>query len=142
MANIKLKQYIRDNAPQYATDTFGNVYHLAGRPRRIGVIVSTGPGKIGYSIIHEDDEKSFKEKKIQQSHSVAYVHNGEEKTKTVTKNVKVWDSEKIWERGTFMAAQRADGNEKNPAEVPRFVQRQIDNFKTRMEHYYNPIPKN
>jgi hypothetical protein len=133
MSSIKLKQYLRDAAPAHAADEYGNVYSLEGRPRRIGVMVSTGPGKVGFSIISPKED--FKEAKPAQ-HTITYTQNGKVHEKVINGAEKIWNANKIWEFGTNLAAKRAEGEEKNPTIIPRFIQKQVKDFENRMTRYY------
>jgi hypothetical protein len=129
MSKIFLKQYIRDTAPRYATDDFGNVYELVGKPIRIGVIVSTGPGKMGFSVISPEENLTEKET---YSH-IVMVHD---KPKQITKMKRKWTSKKIWDFGTELATSRAEGNSVNPRFISNSVKRQIAQFEERMSRYY------
>jgi hypothetical protein len=124
-----LKQYIRENVPLYATDDSGNTYRLVGRPRRIGVLVSTGPGKIGYSIISPKENLS---ETYEESRKISI--NGKEKTVKV--RLRKFTGKYLWSFGTKLAEQRAEGAEQNPTIFEEPIKRQISDFEKRMKRYY------
>jgi hypothetical protein len=137
MSQIKLKQYLRAPSPLVVRDEFGVPYRREGRAQRIGVIVSTGPGKMGYSLI--SPRESFEgSHEIEQE--VSFEINGKPQKKTLSKNVKDWNAAKIWQFGTDLATDRADGKERsegpNPSIVHPAVSKQIKEFQDRMKRYY------
>lgn len=129
-----IKQYIRDAAPRYSSDANGNAYQLQGRPRKIGVMVSTGPGKMGFSLI--SPEENLNDCRPTQR-DISITRNGKQETLTIHGREKIWSGPKIWEFGTNLALERAEGRDKNPTEISRSVKRQIERFRNRMERTYN-----
>jgi hypothetical protein len=132
-SKVVLKQFIRANTPEFASDPQGNVYRLEGRPNRIGVLVSTGPGKWGYSIISPKED--FTEV-IPKEWEVTFTKNGKTQTKKMNKTMRVWNSKRIWEFGTRLAEERAEGLQPMPKIIPKAARKDIERFQKRMEHYF------
>jgi len=125
---IMLKEYIRLSAPE-CLNYNGVNYWREGRAKRVGVMVSTGPGKFGFSLISPYEDLDEKEAVIRQ-----IIVKG--KPKEVSHLKRKWSSEAIWERGTFIALERAMGDAPNPEIVPKFAQTAITKFQDRMKRYY------
>lgn len=132
MSNV-LKQYIRENAPEFASDEFGNTYRLEGRPKRIGVLIATGKDKMGFSII--SPKETFTEV-LPKTKEISFDKNGKKIKKTVRYDESVWTKQSIWDYGTRLATDRANGEAENPTIVPIYIRRQIEQFKDRMKRYY------
>jgi hypothetical protein len=137
MSQIKLKQYLRAPSPLVVYDEFGVPYRREGRAQRIGVIVSTGPGKMGFSILSpmENLEGSHRVEK-----EVSFEINGKPHKKTLSKRIKDWNSAKIWQFGTELAVDRAEEISRsegpNPKIVHPAISKQIKEFQNRMKRYY------
>jgi hypothetical protein len=133
MSKVVLKQFIRSNVPEIVSDEHGNVYRHEGRPNRIGVLVSTGPGKWGYSIISPKEDFS---EVIPKQWEVTFTKNGEQRTKRINGTMKVWNAKRIWEFGTRLAEERAEGIQPMPTIIPKAAKKDIERFQKRMEHYF------
>jgi hypothetical protein len=129
-----IKQYIRTPAERYSKDKYGNVYHLQGRPRRIGVIVSTGPGKFGYSLVSDEDQKKMKSFQTKVG-VINYTQNGEEKMKAIRVRVPDYTGKQFWEMKTTHALENENIDE-GIVKLPKFVSKQIKKFQKRSERFF------
>ena len=129
-----LKQYIREKAPDFLLDEYGNKYKRMGKTRRIGVLISTGPGKIGFSLISPYENLK---KRVPEDVEIKVHKDGKDSTLKVKTYKRVWDQKKIWEFGTQLATERANDMSKNPEVLNDHIKKQIDQFEKRVERFYS-----
>jgi len=125
---ILLKEYIRLPMPDIVNYEGAN-YVREGRAPKIGVMVALDKNRWGWSVI-SPREDLFEVIPAQREVTV----NG--KTKTINGVAKVWSAEKIWERGTFIALERALGDAPTPKIVPSVARKSIERFQNRMKRYF------
>jgi len=126
--SIALKEFIRLPVPECFNFEGAN-YVREGRGPRIGVMVALDDKRWGWSVISPREEL-FETEEVPQEINVNGI------LKTVLRKHRKWNAEKIWERGTFIALDRAMGNIPTPEIIPSVAKRSIGRFKIRMKRYF------
>jgi len=125
---IMLKEFIRLPTPEVLNYNGAN-YVREGRGPRIGVMVALDKNRWGWSVISPQENL----------HDCIPAQREIEikgKKKIINYSEKVWNSENIWERGTFIALDRAMNPELTPEIVPAAAKASINRFKERMDRYF------
>lgn len=125
---IILKEYIRGTYPKSVRTDDGVEYRRVGKGNKVGVMIALDSGEFGFSLV--SPEETFDEKV---SRVIKFTRNGMEYTKVVEQNK--WTDKAIWDYGTCIAIERAEGDLPIPSIVPKFAERQIKRFKEKIEHH-------
>jgi len=125
---IVLKEYIRRPVPDMLSYRGAN-YWREGRGERIGVMIALDKNRWGFSIISPLEDLTEKEANTRE-----IIVKG--KPKSVKTLKRKWTSDSIWERGTFIALERAMGDAPNPKIIPKVAIPSIKKFERRMKAYF------
>jgi hypothetical protein len=99
---------------------------------RIGVMVALDDGRWGWSIINAKEEFDGT---ITHEYEVKYEQDGKQKTKKLKVEKPVWTAERVWEYGTRLAIERAEGEQPVPAIIPAAARSSIKKFERRVKGY-------
>lgn len=125
-----LKQFIRiGKKGQPVYDDLGIKFVQQTRGPKIGVLVALDKDRIGWSLISEKEH-------FDEIVTETYVVTTPKGVKNVTKEKPVWNAERIWEFGTRLAVERAKGEQPIPQIVPRLVEKEVKQFKKRVNAYF------
>ena len=133
MSVVKIKEFCRVGYKgAEVTDQDGVKFIQVSRSPRRGVIVSTGKGKVGFSLVSPAEDLS-------EFRNAGFTLKTVEKTSKggVKYKAQVREGEKRdpWEYGEEIAIRRAQGAEPNPP-IPGWFKPQYDHFLDRMRRYY------
>jgi hypothetical protein len=128
-----IKRYIRVGwIGQKAFNEYGTYFVQQNRGPKIGVIVALDKERIGWSLISEKEDLSetLEEKKVIET---------PKGKKTITVKTPIWNSKRIWDYGTRLAVERANGEQPVPKIIPKVVQRELEFFKKKIDKLERPF---
>jgi hypothetical protein len=129
MSKVVLKEYVRVGYPgQTAVNEYGSKFVQVSRGPKIGVMVANEKKQIGWSLLSEKEDLS------ETIDEVKLIDTGKGRQKKVVVKTPVWTSQRVWDTGTRIALERADGEAPFPEITPRVIQRALNHFKSRVEN--------